>query len=348
MKDGQILIILLSIIPCFLIALIAGRYMIPWLKSMKTGQKIREIGPRWHKGKEGTPAMGGLIFIGTAFLGCLILCLVFHSWTSALVFAFALVFGAIGFFDDFRKIKKKQNEGLTAPQKFVLQLAASALYLYILYRTGHLTGDLSGDQAKDLSCNLWIPFTDIICKIPIWVYIPFAIFVIVGCVNAVNLTDGIDGLASGVTVPVMVFFLVTAICVKKAELAIFPAALIGGLLGFLCYNFHPAKVFMGDTGSLFLGGAVCGMAFALNMPLILVLVGLVYIVETLSVILQVGYFKLTKRLCADHKGRRIFKMTPIHHHFEMCGWSEIKIWVVFVTVSVIMCVIAFIATAALR
>ena len=136
--------------------------------------------------------------------------------------------------------------------------------------------------------------------------------------------------------------------VKKADLAVFPAVLIGGLLGFLCYNFHPAKVFMGDTGSLFLGGAVCGMAFALDMPLILILVGLVYIVETLSVILQVGYFKLTKRFSADHQGRRIFKMTPIHHHFEMSGWSEVKIWIVFVGVSVVMCVIAFLSTAPLR
>ena len=340
MKDGQIFITLISIIPCFLIALIAGRYMIPWLKSMKTGQKIREIGPRWHKGKEGTPAMGGLIFIGTAFLGCLVLCLIFRTWTSALVFAFALVFGAIGFFDDFRKIKKKQNEGLTALQKLVLQLAASALFLYILSRTGHLTG------------HLWIPFTNLNPGIPLWIYIPFAVFVIVGCVNAVNLTDGIDGLASGVTVPVMIFFLVTALCVKssgdKSELAIFPAVLIGGLVGFLCYNFHPAKVFMGDTGSLFLGGAVCGMAFALDMPLILIFVGLVYIVETLSVILQVGYFKLTKRLRADHQGQRIFKMTPIHHHFEMCGWSEVKIWLVFVGISIVMCVIAFLSTAPLR
>ena len=162
-----------------------------------------------------------------------------------------------------------------------------------------------------------------------------------GTVNAVNLTDGIDGLATGVTMPVMIFFLVTAIAREKAELAIFPAALLGGLGGFLCYNFHPAKAFMGDTGSLFLGGAVCGMAFALDMPLILVLVGLVYIIETVSVILQVGYFKLTH-------GKRLFKMSPIHHHFELCGWSEVKIWVVFVSVSIVMCVIAYLGTAPLR
>ena len=336
MKDGQILTTILMIVPCFLIALVAGRFLIPWLRAMKAGQTIREVGPSWHMSKTGTPAMGGLIFILTSLIGTVVMGFVFGTWTSALVFAFALVFGAIGFLDDFFKVKKKQNLGLTALQKLLLQLAASALYLYVLYRSHHLTA------------TLWLPFSTVAWSIPIWVYIPFAVFVIVGTVNAVNLTDGIDGLASGVTVPVMIFFLVTAIAIKKAELAILPAALLGGLGGFLCYNFHPAKVFMGDTGSLFLGGAVCGLAFALDMPLILILVGLVYIVETVSVILQVGYFKLTKHLCADHQGRRIFKMTPIHHHFEMCGWSEIKIWIVFVSVSVVMCVIAYLSTAPLR
>ena len=336
MTDGQIPAIIISILPCFLLALAAGKIIIPWLRALKAGQTIREVGPKWHNSKAGTPAMGGLVFILTACIGTLAICLAFHTWTSALVFAFALVFGAIGFLDDFFKVKKKQNLGLTAGQKLILQLAASALYLFLLYKAGHLTA------------SLWIPFTKISWSIPIWVYIPFAIFVIVGTVNAVNLTDGIDGLATGVTMPVMVFFLVTAIAVKKAEIAIFPAALLGGLGGFLCYNFHPAKAFMGDTGSLFLGGAVCGLAFALDMPLILILVGLVYIFETLSVILQVGFFKLTKHLSSDHQGRRIFKMTPIHHHFEMCGWSEVKIWVVFVTVSVLMCLLAWLATAPLR
>ena len=329
MTDGQILITILSIIPCFLIALIAGRYIIPWLRALKAGQTIREVGPKWHNSKAGTPAMGGLIFILTALIGVLVLGLITGTWTSALIFAFALIFGVIGFLDDFRKVRKKRNEGLTAPQKFALQLVASALYLYILYRSGHM------------SSELWIPFTDLRWSIPIWVYIPFAVFVIVGCVNAVNLTDGIDGLATGVTMPVMIFFLVTALALQKAELAIFPAVLLGGLAGFLCYNFHPAKTFMGDTGSLFLGGAVCGMAFALDMPLILIFVGLIYIIETLSVIIQTTYFRLTH-------GKRVFKMAPIHHHFEMCGWSEIKIWVVFVSVSVVACVIAWFATSPLR
>ena len=336
MKQGQIIATVVSIIPCFLIALWWGRKIIPWLRAMKAGQTIREVGPKWHNTKAGTPAMGGLVFIVTALIGTIGLSIAFGTWTSALVFAFALVFGAIGFLDDYFKVKKKQNLGLTAGQKLALQLAASALYLYLLYRAGHMTS------------SLWIPFTSIRWELPIWLYIFFAVFVIVGTVNAVNLTDGIDGLATGVTMPVMVFFLVTAIALKKAELAIFPAALLGGLAGFLVYNFHPAKAFMGDTGSLFLGGAVCGLAFALDMPLILILIGLVYIVETISVILQVGFFKLTKRFSADHQGRRIFKMTPIHHHFEMSGWSEVKIWFVFVSVCVLMCILAWIATAPLR
>ena len=329
MTEGSILTIILSMLPCFVIALIAGRFIIPWLRAMKAGQTIREIGPKWHASKAGTPAMGGLIFILTALIGTLVLGAITKAWTSAFVFAFAGIFGAIGFLDDYFKVKKKQNLGLKAWQKMALQLLASALYLFLLYKAGHLTA------------SLWIPFTALRWSIPIWVYIPFAVFVIVGTVNAVNLTDGVDGLATGVTIPVMVFFLVTALALKKAELAIFPAVLLGALAGFLCYNFHPAKTFMGDTGSLFLGGAVCGLAFALDMPLILILVGFIYIVETVSVIMQVSYFKLTH-------GKRIFKMTPIHHHFEMSGWSEVKIWFVFSGVSLLMCALAYLATAPLR
>lgn len=336
MTQTQITTILIAIVPCFLLALLAGSFIIPWLRAMKAGQSIREVGPNWHKSKAGTPAMGGLVFISAAFVGTLVLCLLTKSWSSMLIFGFALIFGAIGFLDDFFKVKKKQNEGLTAKQKLLLQLVASALYLWLLSRMGHL------------SAAIWLPFTHITWKLPLWLYILFSVFVIVGCVNAVNLTDGIDGLATGVTMPVMVFFLVTALALKKAELAIFPAALLGGLGGFLCYNFHPAKAFMGDTGSLFLGGAVCGLAFALDMPLILILVGLVYIVETLSVIMQVGYFKYTKARSPQHEGKRIFKMTPIHHHFEMCGWSEVKIWVVFVSISILMAVLAWLGTAPLR
>ena len=245
------------------------------------------------------------------------------NYAHLLVLALALAFGLIGFADDFIKVKKKRNLGLTGLQKLVLQIIAAAAFLYFLYRHGAL------------SCDLYLPFKAApVTGIPKVVYLAFAVFVIVGCVNAVNLTDGIDGLASGVTMPVMLFFVLTSMLMKKMGLATFPAALLGGLGGFLVYNFYPAKVFMGDTGSLFLGGAVCGLAFALDMPLILLFVGLIYIIETLSDILQVCYFKLTH-------GKRIFKMAPIHHHFEMCGWSEKKIWGVFVGVTVAMCVLAW-------
>ena len=318
--------IILSILSAFLVALLLGRIIIPWLRALKAGQSIREIGPKWHNSKAGTPAMGGIIFIAASLI-CVIAGIGTGEWTHVLVYAFALAFGAVGFVDDFIKVRKKHNEGLTALQKSGLQLVVSAVYLLVLKLTGHLT------------CNIWVPFTNITWNIGdttlgVILYIVFAIFAIVGCVNAVNLTDGIDGLATGVTMPVMIFFIFTAIGMQKFSLALFPAALLGGLGGFLCYNFHPAKTFMGDTGSLFLGGAVCGLAFALDMPLILLLVGIVYIIETISVIMQVGYFKLTH-------GKRIFKMTPIHHHFEMCGWSEVKIWIVFVSVSVIFCILAY-------
>lgn len=321
---SPILKIVISIGAAFVLALILGKLLIPVLRSLKAGQAIREVGPKWHSGKAGTPTMGGIVFI-CASLVCII-----TGWQGMrngdyahlLVLALALAFGLIGFIDDFVKVKMKRNLGLTALQKLLLQLVAAGLFLLALYRTDTLT------------CDLWIPFTDLHPSVNPVVYIIFAMFVIVGCVNAVNLTDGIDGLATGVTMPVMVFFTVTAYAMGKENLAMFPAALLGGLGGFLCYNFYPAKTFMGDTGSLFLGGAVCGMAFALDMPLILILVGIIYIVETLSVILQVGYFKLTH-------GKRLFRMAPIHHHFEMGGWSEYKIWTVFVTITCLFCILAY-------
>ena len=308
----------------FLLTVLLGRFLIPALRALKAGQSIREVGPSWHQTKSGTPTMGGLMFMIPA-----VLCVVVGGWSAMrqgelghlMVLGFSLVFGLIGFIDDFVKVKLKRNLGLTSLQKFLLQLAVALAYLALLRWNGDLTNEL------------YIPFFDVSLTINWVVYLIFATFVIVGCVNAVNLTDGVDGLASGVTLPVMIFFTVTAYMWKGQTVAIFPAVLAGGIAGFLCYNFHPAKVFMGDTGSLFLGGAVCGMAFALDMPLILILVGLVYIVEALSVMMQVTYFKLTH-------GKRIFRMTPIHHHFEMGGWTEVKIFGVFVGVTVIMCLLA--------
>ena len=301
---------------------IIGYILLPVLRALKAGQSIREIGPTWHNSKAGTPMMGGLMFIISAVI-CLLVSLLFMVEKTALyVLALGLCFGLVGFLDDFFKLKFKRNLGLTAIQKAMLQMAVSAIYLYLLYLEGSMTSDL------------YIPIVNKTLYIHPMAYIFFAMFVMVGCVNAVNLTDGVDGLCGSVTVPVMIFFTAVAVAMGKFDLAILPAALIGGLIAYLFYNWHPAKVFMGDTGSLFLGGIVCGMAFALNMPLILVLVGLVYIVETISVILQVGYFKLTH-------GKRLFKMSPIHHHFEMCGWKEEKICLVFTAVTVLMCVIAW-------
>ena len=242
--------------------------------------------------------------------------------TAFYVLALGLCFGLVGFLDDFFKLKYKRNLGLTAAQKAMLQMAVSALYLYLLYLEGSMTS------------YLYIPFVNKAIYVHPMLYIFFAMFVIVGCVNAVNLTDGIDGLCGSVTIPVMVFFTAVAVAMGKWDLALLPAALIGGLIAYLFYNWHPAKVFMGDTGSLFLGGVVCAMAFALDIPLALIPVGFIYIVETMSVILQVGYFKLTH-------GKRLFKMSPIHHHFEMCGWKEVKIVLVFTAISALMCIVAW-------
>ena len=303
---------------------VIGWFLLPVLRALKAGQSIREVGPTWHNNKAGTPMMGGLMFVASALICLLINLFTMQDYTALYTLLLSMCFGLVGFLDDFFKLKYKRNLGLTSIQKALLQMAVSAVYLYILYKSGVL------------SCDLYIPFADKVVSIHPMVYIFFAMFVLVGGVNAVNLTDGIDGLCASVTIPVMVFF--TAVAVLKGEFAIalLPASLVGGLIAYLFYNWHPAKVFMGDTGSLFLGGVVCALAFALDMPLILLLVGLVYIMETLSVILQVGYFKLTH-------GKRLFKMAPIHHHFEMCGWKEVKIVLVFSAVSALMCVLAWFA-----
>ena len=299
-----------------------GHFLLPVLHALKAGASIREIGPTWHNNKTGTPIMGGLMFIFAS-----ILCLIGNlpSMTDYSVF-FVLVLGLchgfIGFLDDFTKIRHHRNLGLTSLQKAMLQMAVSALFLYAMYKAGAM------------DTHLYIPFWNRSFDLHPIVYIFFAMFVMVGCVNSVNLTDGVDGLSSSVTLPVMVFFTAAACALGKYDLALLPASLVGGLIAYLTYNWHPAKVFMGDTGSLFLGGVVCAMAFALEMPLILILVGFVYICETMSDILQISYFKMTH-------GKRLFKMAPIYHHFEMCGWKEEKIVLSFAGVSAIMCILAW-------
>ena len=299
-----------------------GYLLIPMLRALKVGQSIREVGPIWHNYKAGTPMMGGLMFIGASIIVLLCNLPFMKDYSVFYVLILSLSFGFVGFLDDFAKMKKKQNEGLTSIQKFLLQLAVSALFLYIMYRSGAM------------STQMYIPFIGVSIPLHPIVYIFLSMFIMVGCDNAVNITDGVDGLSSSVTLPVMVFFTALAVKQGKYDLALLPASLVGGLIAYLFYNWHPAKVFMGDTGSLFLGGVVCALAFALDMPLILILVGFVYICETVSVILQVGYFKLTH-------GKRLFKMAPIHHHFEKCGWKEEKIVIVFAAVSAAMCALAW-------
>ena len=314
-------LLITAILGCVLSG-VFGYFLLPVLRALKAGIKLRKIGPTWHNQKAGTPVMGGLMFIAAALVCLLVNVGFLKDYTVFYVFVMALAFGAIGMVDDFAKIKHDENLGLTALQKLLLQMAVAALFVYVLYRNG------------SLSTSLYIPFVGCSIHVHPLLYVVLTMFIVVGCVNSVNLTDGIDGLSSSVTLPVMVFFLAAAVARDRLELALLPAALIGGLIAYLFYNWHPAKVFMGDTGSLFLGGVVCAMAIALDMPLILIFVGFVYICETLSVIAQVGYFKLTH-------GKRLFKMSPIHHHFEMCGWKEEKIVLTFAGVSAIMCVIAW-------
>ena len=317
--------VFLAVAVGFVLTVILGRFVLAELRKLKAGQEIREDGPKWHAGKAGTPTMGGIMFIIGVGITVFVL-----GWKQMLsghfdhlyVYLFALIFGLIGFVDDYRKVRQHQNEGLTAKQKFLLQLIAAVLFLVLMRHEGLLSNEL------------YIPFLQASVTINWIIYLIFAAFVIVGCVNAVNLTDGVDGLATGVTVVVMVFFTATAALWRMTALALFPAALLGGLLAFFVYNHHPAKCFMGDTGSLFLGGAVAALGFAMDMPLILIPVGIIYIAETLSVILQVAYFKATH-------GKRLFKMSPLHHHFELSGWSENKLVTVFSAVTLVCSALAF-------
>ncbi len=308
---------------------IIERRLIPKLKSMKMGQQILDIGPRWHKSKEGTPTMGGLGFIIASVIALAVCSTVMalRGYTDGMekliiVVCFAVVSGAIGVVDDLTKFKNHRNEGLTAVQKYLLQLVSAGLFLGAMKLTGNL------------STELYIPFVGVSVDFGIFYYV-ISILLITGIVNAVNLTDGIDGLASSVTLALGAFFAVTAFVAESLPNAAASAVVMGSCLGFLVYNFYPARVFMGDTGSLFLGGFAVGLAYMAENPLIIVIVGIIYIFEAVSVMLQVGCYKLTKK--------RIFKMAPVHHHFEKCGWSELKIVGVFSLVTVIAGVVAYFA-----
>lgn len=308
---------IIAAVSSFAIAALMGLWLVPFLRKLHFGQTILEEGPKWHKGKQGTPTMGGFMFIVGSIIATVVCVILFHTFDtqevplqSAKIYAglfMALAFGAIGFIDDYIKVVKKRNLGLTAKQKLLLQFFVAIAYLATIYFFGGTT-------------TTYIPFVG---NVDIGVlYYPIAAILIVGMVNAVNLTDGIDGLDGSVTFFASIFLMLIAGFSARMGISIMSAALAGGCLGFLVWNFHPAKVFMGDTGSLYLGGYLCAILFALDMPILLILVGLVYIIEMFSVILQVTYFKLTH-------GKRLFKMSPIHHHFEMCGWSEVKIVFIF-------------------
>ena len=308
---------LLAAVIAFGVTALLGKWMIPFLHKLHFGQTIREEGPQWHMKKQGTPTMGGLMFIIGIVVAIAVCIPLYYAnvYDETLLMkvrlfgglGMALAFGLVGFMDDYIKVVKKRNLGLTELQKLVLQFAVAAAYLVSVW--------LAGGKSSTI-----IPFVG---EVDLgWGYWILAAILIVGVVNAVNFTDGIDGLNASVTFFVCIFLMVIAGVMNAFSMSIMAVAAAAACMGFLVWNFNPAKVFMGDTGSLCLGGMVCALAFGLNLPILLLPLGIVYFMEILSVVLQVSYFKLTH-------GKRLFKMSPIHHHFEMCGWSEMKICLVF-------------------
>jgi len=311
-----------ALVIAFIASATIGRFLIPVLHKLNYGQPIKDIGPTWHKQKQGTPTMGGIMFVIAVLLSLLLILPVFSIQQKAKFpsaelagLAMALIFTAMGIADDWIKIKHGKNDGLSALQKLAIQFIAAGGYLWVLYLTGVRTTH--------------IPFLGEIA-IGAWYY-PVALIFIVGTVNAVNLTDGVDGLCGSVTFFNALFFMLGAALISLGQTSLLAAALAGAVLGFLIWNFYPAKVFMGDTGSMFLGGMVVALAFGINMPILLVPVGIIYYAEAGSVMLQVLYFKATH-------GKRLFKMSPIHHHYEMKGWSETKIVTIFCTVTILMAI----------
>ena len=298
-------------------ALIFGPIIIPQLKKLKFGQAIREEGPESHLSKSGTPTMGGLLFL-VAFLTPLLVFLDIENYTAIFIVVATLGFGGIGFIDDYLKVVKKHNLGLRAKQKILMQLFMGILISVMAAYFGQTT---------------WVPFMKAPLDLGIWFY-HFIVFMAVGFNNAVNLTDGLDGLAASVTLVVALFFAYASYMEGNTLLIGVNLSMAGALLGYLRVNWYPARVFMGDTGSLALGGYVASMAIALEMPLVLVIVGLIYVLETLSVMIQVVVFKKT--------GKRVFKMAPIHHHFELIGWHETRIVALFVAITVLGAVFAVI------
>lgn len=309
---------ILPVLISFAVSVLLSPLFIPFLKKLKFGQYVRDDGPQSHLKKNGTPTMGGLIILCSIVLTSLVF-IKDHREMIPVLFV-TLGFGLIGFLDDYIKVVMKRSLGLRAWQKIVTQLLVTGVFCYYLLKS------------EQFGTNTIIPFYGTI-SMPMYLFIPFLFIAVIGTVNGVNLTDGLDGLASSVTVCVATFFTVTALAVGSGISPI-TGAVVGSLLGFLVYNVYPASVFMGDTGSLALGGFVAASAFMLKMPWFILIVGLIYFVESLSVMLQVAYFKITH-------GKRLFKMAPIHHHFELCGWSETRIVAVFSIITAMLCLIAF-------
>ena len=315
----------------FALTWLAGIWFIPFLHKLKYGQTILDIGPRWHKEKkQGTPTMGGIMFIIAAFVSFICGMILYHALggadlsdpvnkqeliRSSAGLMLAVMMGFMGFLDDFIKVKKKQNGGLSVIQKTVIQVLIIAAYFATLY--------LSGDTSTSIMLPWGYNWDLGLLYYPI---IGVAIYYIV---NAVNLTDGIDGLCSSVTVVYMAAFAIISGIVGAYGHTLLSMCVAGGCIGFLMWNFPPAKVFMGDTGSMFLGGAVCAMGIGCNAEVLMIIAAIVYILEALSVVIQVSVFKITKKIYHTTEGKRLFKMTPIHHHFELSKWSELKIDVVF-------------------
>ena len=339
---NTILSIAIAVVLGFLISALLGIVVVPFLHKLKFGQTILDIGPNWHKNKQGTPTMGGVMFIISTIVTTLVVVLINKATGVDIVggdsplsgdmkvklyagIILALGFGLIGFADDYIKVAKKQNEGLTVIQKTLFQLVLSAAYIVTLC--------LTGDQ------YMFIPFVGNIGYGSPVIYAIFTVVVIYATVNAVNFTDGIDGLCASVTITAALSFAVMAILRHYLGVSILACALLGACAGYLIWNWHPAKCFMGDTGSMFLGGMIVALAYAIDCPLILLIAGFVYVIEGLSDVIQIGYFKITKKIARktdpNATGKRLFKMAPIHHHFEKCGWSEVKIVLIFSLVNLI-------------
>ncbi len=313
--------IIMSVIISFAISVALGPFVIPFLRRLKVGQTVRDEGPKSHLKKSGTPTMGGILILISVVVTSLFYVKDYPKIIPILFLT--LGFGLIGFLDDYIKVVLKRSMGLRAWQKMALQIVVTGVFAYYMV------------NYTDVPLTMRIPFwTGHYLDLGVFA-VPAMFFIIIATVNGTNFTDGLDGLASSVTVLIATFFSVIAIGTQSGIEPV-TCAVVGALLGFLLFNVHPASVFMGDTGSLALGGFVAATAYMMQMPLFIVIIGLIYVIEVLSVILQVGYFKLTG-------GKRIFKMAPIHHHFELCGWSETKVVAVFSIVTAIMCLIAYMA-----